>query len=336
MPPTGIPKGESLTREKNRRVPKNILELTLENLQNLFKNNPVHPGMLTRLALKPRWNAVLGSNNECGLASNFMGISDYLVDHTKNRKYLELVGKPLFEIADRGIHSADLIERSIGIAAISALSQQFLSPSAVRNRGFLARCWIPGDKLVRQYPTLSRLVTKNDIVTIVGYGNEVRDLRGKCRELHVIDYLPHEAFDTVIIDTAITYGPRDIVVHSPKENDQVLQGSDIVIITASALVNGTFEDIVKCSENARLVGLYGPDASIIPDAFFERGIDFVLSFRVADPGRFSDNMINDHDMEFALSTTQIQCMFMRPLAKTRGTPIQKMLQQTSNPKKRSL
>jgi uncharacterized protein (DUF4213/DUF364 family) len=289
--------------------------------------------MLTRLAIKPHWNAVLGSNNECGMASNFMGISDYQVDHTKNRKFLGLVGKPLFEIADWGIHSADLIERSIGIAVISALSQQFLSPTAVRNRGYLARCWIPGDKIVRQYPTLSRLVTKNDIVTIVGYGNEVRDLRGKCLELHVIDYLSREPFDTVIIDSAITYGPKDIVVHPPRDNEKVLKGSDIVIITASALVNVTFDGIVKCTEKARLVGLYGPDASIIPDAFFEQGIDFVASFRIADSARFSENMINDHDMEFALSTRQNQCIFMRPLAKTRGTPIQKMLQQTSNPKK---
>jgi uncharacterized protein (DUF4213/DUF364 family) len=328
MRPTFMPKGESLTREKYRRVQKNILELTLEHLQTLFKNNPTQPGMLTRLAIKPHWNAILGSNNECGMASNFTGISDYQIDHSKNRRFLGLVGKPLFEIAEWGIHSADLIDRSIGIAAISALSQQFLSPTAVRNRGFLARCWIPGDKLVRQYPTLSRLVTKNDIVTIVGYGNEVRGLRGKCRELHVIDLLPHEAFDTVIIDTGITYGPRDIVVHSAKDNEKVLKGSDIVIITASTLVNGTYEGMVKYTEKARLVGLYGPDASIIPDAFFEQGIDFIASFRVADPARFSENMINDHDMEFALSTRQNQCIFMRPLAKTRGTPIQKMLQQT--------
>ena len=61
-----------------------------------------------------------------------------------------------------------------------------------------------------------------------------------------------------------------------------------MIITASTLVNGTFEDIVECTEKARLVGLYGPDASIIPDVFFERGIDFITSFRIADPTRFSD------------------------------------------------
>jgi hypothetical protein len=61
---------------------------------------------------------------------------------------------------------------------MSALSQQFLGSSAIRERGFLTRGWMPGDKLVQQYPALTRLVTKKDIVAIVGYGDEVRNLRG--------------------------------------------------------------------------------------------------------------------------------------------------------------
>ena len=71
--------------------------------------------------------------------------------------------------------------------------------------------------------------------------------------------------------------------------------------------------------NARLVGLYGPGGSLIPDEFFNRDIDFITSFHITDPVRFSDDMINDHDMEFSIRTTQKQYMFMRPLAKT-GVP----------------
>ncbi len=223
MPATGIPKTRQHSdREKYRRVQKNILELTLEQLHKLYKDNPVRPGRLIRLAIKPHWNTVLGSNNECGMATNFMGIHGHQVDRTENQKFLNLVGKPLFEIADRGIHATDLHGTFPGYCCnkctFPTVSLDHLS---IRNRGFLAQCWIPGDKLVQQYPTLSRLVTKNDIVTIVGYGNEVRNLRGRCRELHVIDMLPQEAFETVIIDNGITYGPRDIVVHSAKDNEKV-------------------------------------------------------------------------------------------------------------------
>jgi len=313
--------------EKKRRVQKNTLELTLERLQKLYDETSVPPGTLLRIAIKPRWITVLGSNSECGIATNLTGFHDSAHGgRTGSIKFLNLVGTTLFEIADRGIHATDVQERAIGIAALSALSQQFLGSSAIRQRGFLAKDWMPGDKLIQQYPVLNRLVTKKDIVAIVGYGDEIRNIRGRCRELHVITMQPQEIFETVIIEKGITYGPRDFIVHTEKENEKILSNADVVIINASTLVNGTFEDLLKYAEKARLVGLFGPCGSLIPDVFFERGIDFFTSFRVIDSVRFSDDMLNDHDMEFSLRTAQKQYMFMRPKASTRGTPIKKMLQ----------
>jgi uncharacterized protein len=321
-------KSRNLNMEKNRRTRKNILELTLERLQKLYDEHEVRPGRLVRLGIKPWWNTVLGSNDECGLAANFMGIH---ADGAENQKFLGLIGKPLFEIANWGIHSTNLMERSLGVAALSALSQQHLGSSSVRDRGFLAQGWMSGDKLIHHYPTISRLVNRKDIVVVVGYGNEVRQFRGRCRELHVTDIRPKETFETVIIENCITHGPRDIIVHSAIENEQVLKIADVVIITGSTLVNNTFEDLMSYTGNARLVGLYGPGASLIPDEFFNRDIDFITSFHIADPVRFSDDMINDHDMEFSIRTTQKQYMFMRPLAKTGGTPIQRILRKIALP-----
>ena len=314
--------------EKKLRPQKTILELTLEKLQKLYDESEVRPGRLVRLGIKPWWNTVLGSNDECGVAANFTGIH---AGRTENQKYLGLIGKPLFEIADWGIHATDLMERSVGIAALSALSQPYLGSSSVRDRGFLAQGWMSGDKLLHNYPTVSRLVNRKDIVAVVGYGNEVRHFRGRCRELHVTDIRPRETFETVIIDTTVTHGPRDIHVHSVIENEQVLKIADVVIITASILVNNTFEDLLNFTGNARLVGLYGPGASLIPDEFFDRDIDFITSFHMTDPVRFADDMINDHDMEFSIRTTQKQYMFMRPLAKTGGTPIQTILRKIAQP-----
>jgi uncharacterized protein (DUF4213/DUF364 family) len=314
--------------EKKLRPRKNILELTLERLQKLYDESEVRPGSLIRLGIKPWWNTVLGSNNECGVAANFRGIH---ADMTKNQRFLGLIGKPLFEIANMGIHATDLMERSVGIAAMSALSQPHLGSSTIRDRGYLAQGWIRGDKLVHNYPTVSRLVNRNDIVAVVGYGDEVRHLRGRCHELHVTDIRPRETFETVIIDDTITHGPRDIHVHSIIENEQVLKIADVVIITASTLINNTFEDLMNFTGNARLVGLYGPGASLIPDEFFNRNVDFITSFHITDPVRFSDDMINDYDMEFSIRTTQKQYMFMRPLAKTGGTPIRRILQKIARP-----
>jgi uncharacterized protein (DUF4213/DUF364 family) len=329
MPGTGMSKSENPPREKNRRIPKNILELTLERLQKLYEESPVRPGRLSRLALKSHWTAVLGSNNECGLANNFPSSHASNEDRVEKIRFLGLMGKPLFEIADRGIHSTDLQERSIGIAAMSALSQQYLGSSSIRNRGFFAQCWIQGDKLVRQYPTISRLVTKKDIVAIVGYFNEVRNLRNRCRELHVIDMRSKETFGTVITDRMITYSPKDISLHSEKEPEKILGIADVVIISASTLVNNTFDNIMKFSVKAHLIGINGPGGSLIPDVFFDQGIDFITSFHLADTVRFSEDMINDHDMELAVRTSQKQYMLMQPLAKTRGTSIHKILRQST-------
>lgn len=316
--------------EKNRRIRKNILELTLNRLQKLYAEDQACPGILIRLAVKPRWITLLGSNNECGIAANFTGIPNSSRDRAENIRFLNLIGKPLFDIADRGIHSADLLERSLGIAAINALSQPYLASSLIRDRGFLAQCWITGDKLVHRYPTISRLVTKNDIVAVIGYGNEVRSLRGRCRELHVTDIRPRETFETMIFDKTIMHGPRAITIHSGGENEQVLNAADVVFITASTLVNGTFESLLQWTRKARLVGLYGLGGSLIPDALFENGIDFITSFRISDPARFSDDIINDHDMDGSIRMTQTQFMFMRPLAETRGTPIKKMLRKAAD------
>jgi uncharacterized protein (DUF4213/DUF364 family) len=141
----------------------------------------------------------------------------------------------------------------------------------------------------------------------------------------VTDVRSKETFGTVIIDRGIMVGPRDFVVHSEKENEKVLGTADVVIINASTLVDNTFEEIMKISTKAHLIGIHGPGGSLIPDVFFEKGIDFITSFHITDPARFSEDMKNDYDMEFAVRASQEQFMLMRPLAKTRRTTIHKML-----------
>ncbi len=61
--------------EKKRRIQKNILELTLERLRNSVRRVRSALAGSYRLGIKPWWNTVLGSNNECGIAANFSGHS---------------------------------------------------------------------------------------------------------------------------------------------------------------------------------------------------------------------------------------------------------------------
>jgi hypothetical protein len=47
----------------------------------------------------------------------------------------------------------------------------------------------------------------------------------------------------------------------------------------------------------------------------------MVVLNITDPVRFSEDMINNHDTEFSIRTTQKEYIFMRPLVKTGGTPI---------------
>ncbi len=305
-----------------KRQGKGILPGTLERLRILYKNKHTRPGQLVQVGIKPQWTMITGSENECGIASNVTGIIPAHNTPSGSRE-IELVRKmidrPLFEVAATGINSDNLLVRSLGIAALSALSQQFLSCSLVRKRGYLSECWKATDPFILQYPVLSRLISLDDVVVIIGRGAEIRDLRGKCRELHVTDSHSPDTFSTLLIDSSVTYGPKDLIIHKGKRDTEILRIADVILINASVLIDGTFEDMMRQTANARLVGLVGLSGSLIPDTFFDHGVDFISSFRITDPCGFIDAMSNEHNMDYSFVTGQKQYLMMKP-STTGGRP----------------
>ncbi len=305
-----------------KRQAMGVLPGTLERLKNLYKFNRTRPGQLVQVGIKPHWTMITGSENECGIAGNITGS---LPENNTPSGSLEieqakkLIGQPLFKIAVTGINSDNLVMRSLGIAALSALSQHFLSCSSVRKRGYFSECWKATDPFILQYPILSRLVTMDDVVAVIGRSAEIRDLRGNCRELHVIDPRSPDTFSTLLIDSSVRYGSRDLIIHKEMQDTEILHKADVIIVNASTLIDGTFEGLMQHSENARLVGLCGLSGSLIPDVFFNQGVDFITSFRIIDPCRFMDAMINEYNMDYSCMTEQKQFLMMNP-STTAGRP----------------
>ena len=230
-----------------------------------------------------------------------------------------MVGKPLFDIAEQGIGSGNLQDRSLAIAAMNALSQQFLGCSSVRKRGYQAQCWMASDAIIQMYPMISRLITPDDVVALVGYDDLARSLQGHCRKLHVVDQNPSETFRTILLDHTIAYGPLDIILHTADEMPDILGSADVVLIPASSLVDDTFCTLVNYAHHARLVGLYGMCGALIPDEFFMQGVDFITSFRIDNPSRFIESLQHDPDMATVVRMTQRHFLVMRPDA-NRGRP----------------
>jgi uncharacterized protein (DUF4213/DUF364 family) len=99
-------------------------------------------------------------------------------------------------------------------------------------------------------------------------------------------------------------GPKAVTFHPAAENPAVLGAADVVFITGSTLVNGTFDEVTGWAKGARVRAIYGPSAQLPPEFFFEHGLTHVLSTVIRDVRRFEDDMVNDLDMEAALRAHQ--------------------------------
>jgi uncharacterized protein (DUF4213/DUF364 family) len=188
------------------------------------------------------------------------------------------------------------------VASLSALSQPLLLPDTLKRRGY---------KTLGSNIDLTFFIKPEDIVTVVGYGGGIKRLLGKCRELHVTDIRPRGEFQTLMVGDAIEYMPGEVIIHSEEENKEALGMADIVWITGSSLVNGTFKELMDYSSNARLIGMYGASASMIPDILFRDGINFIHSYRVSDPKSFESGAFIDMHMEPVMQSTQQQFAIQR-------------------------
>jgi uncharacterized protein len=280
-----------------------ILGETLARLESLYKKEKLNPGVLVKVGLKPGWNVVIGTEGQCGMAMSFTNSTESFGKPSLNVPRLQsFIKKDLFEVAAYSLKSESWQERAIGVAAMSALSQPLLTPDQLSRRGF---------KISAEPGGMMSLLKPEDIVAIVGYGGAISRMTSKCKELHVTDMRPRAAFQALVIGDRIEYAPRRVFVYTEQENKEVFGKATLVIITGSSLVNGTFEELMSYRRNPRLTVMYGSSVSLIPDVFFEEGVDFINSYRVSDPARFEDGMLNEMNIEQVVHSTQQSQMIGR-------------------------
>ena len=144
--------------------------------------------------------------------------------------------------------SKDLLEASIGISVINALSP--------KTEG------APGDLLDHLE------ITPDDIVSMVGFfGPLIPEIRKKAGKFYVFD----------------KSGRGDAL--PPEEMKKYLPSSTIVLVTATTLINKTFEGIIELSRSAREICLLGPSSPLYPHIMGDYGITVIAGVRVKDPDR---------------------------------------------------
>ncbi len=276
-----------------------ILDKTLQELRVLYKMYPLEPGIFVKAGLKQGWNVVIGTQGQCGMAMSFAGRDDVFgkqqIDCDRLRAF---IGQDLFLLAETYLQSQSWHERSVGVAALVALSQPLITPDALRARGFDVPS---GDT------DFASCIQPDDIVAVVGYGGGIKRLLGKSRELHVTDLRPRQEFQaTLVSDKGVGFTPEEVFIHPESDNEPVLRKATAVAITGSSLVNGTFDELLVYARRARLITVYGASAGLIPDVLLAEGVHMVHSSRISDPAAFERGMMQDMNMEAVMQGTQKQ------------------------------
>jgi len=154
--------------------------------------------------------------------------------------------KDAFSVAELAL-SDNLGERSLGVAAINALSWEAIPKSSVRY----------GDPIDSVDP-------ENEIVAMVGYFKPLLPRFSSAKELRIIERKGMEG------------------TYPPSRAREALGTSSIVIITGSALVYGGMEDYLEWSKDAEDIIVMGPTSSMLPEPFFKRGADMVAGVEVTN------------------------------------------------------
>jgi uncharacterized protein (DUF4213/DUF364 family) len=105
---------------------------------------------------------------------------------------------------------------------------------------------------------------------MVGYfGPLVEPLRRRVKALHVFERRPH-ADSGVLPETAAA---------------DVLPQCEVVILSATTLLNRTLDHLLDLCRNAREVAILGPSTPFAPEVFVNRGVTLLSGVHVVNPER---------------------------------------------------
>ena len=165
-----------------------------------------------------------------------------------------LAGRTAKELMDF-VDSWDIIERVIGVSTINALSQLVIEANP-------KRYLIEEDNLIDVIE-----ISSADTVVMVGHIKPFESaFRSKAKDVIILERSSRRE-EGVLPDTAC---------------EMVIPNADVVVITGSALVNGTIDRLLELSSKARTVALVGPTVSCLPDPLFRRGVDYIGGLRIDD------------------------------------------------------
>ena len=167
------------------------------------------------------------------------------------QRYTNSIGEPSVEEFIERVDSLNVIERTVGLAAINAVSQYHIDLNDADNVDVLEILPENAGKvaLIGNMPPLAK------------------ELRERGHELYIFERNP-KLWDRETLSDVLEY--------------RLLPEMDVVIASASCLVNGTIDLLVDRAKTAELFVLTGPTGQLLPDFLSGTRVTHLASMKVVD------------------------------------------------------
>jgi uncharacterized protein (DUF4213/DUF364 family) len=212
----------------------------------------------------PPFSVAILENGAVGIAYNL-----FHRDQKERQRYLawdtgEAVAGRSADEAMAWLLSDDPLEKTVGMAVLNALSQDFLN----------------------KHPVAYRLDTQSDLFSLMQLDKTSRvGVVGFFRPM--MQRLVDNAGEVVVIEQAPEL-LRESHPFTMTADPTALQACDKILITATTVLNDSLPVLMPHCANAAFVAMMGPTAGFLPDAVFELGVDAVGFTRVENLDLFMD------------------------------------------------
>lgn len=121
----------------------------------------------------------------------------------------------------------------------------------------------------------SKFVKTSDKVAMVGFPSWAIHLYAEvANEVRVTELMDLKRLS--VVDFNADEG-SNVKIFPADKCKEVLSGADVVYVTGETVVNGTLNELLEFSKNARTRIIYGPTSAFYPKVLFERGVDASLA-----------------------------------------------------------
>ena len=174
----------------------------------------------------------------------------------------ELEGTPISEIIKYSL-DPNVVKSAIGVATLNAVSQLILESANGKEY-----------EMIRDRDGFNLLnIELHETVSLIGaFGPYIRRLKMMGNPFFIIE----KNSQTLKLDEMKHFKPES-------EMRDALEKSGVAILTGTSIVNHTIDHILSLLRNGIRAAIIGPTASMIPDAFFRRGVHVMAGIEIQNP-----------------------------------------------------